>query len=214
MSGFERTVELLMQEEVICNTAYSAEFAFLTDNIKRSEVDQYLRQIGRSLEKTSDNLGYLMVFSNLDDSAKKRRVTAQFKKIESELSTLVDWLCFARNIDENSNPISAGERITESELLAAIEASRPLAEQLTSIANKLGRSIKSREVKRKLTSVLNYLTDTGYFVQLNTTGSVYEATAKWSFLYDVLEFYNQRHAIDTSEQSKVTLEESQQQLEL
>ncbi|WP_300177528.1 hypothetical protein [uncultured Aliivibrio sp.] len=214
MSSFERTVELLMQDEVICRTAYSAEFAFLTDNIKRSEVDQYLRQIGRSLAKTSDNLGYLMVYSNLDDSGKKRRVAAQFKKIEGELSTLVDWLCFARNINENSNPISAGERITESELLAAIETSRPLAEQLTSIANKLGRSMKSREVKKKLTSVLNYLTESGYFVQLNTTGSVYEATAKWSFVYDALEFYIQRQDPESIENDQATLEESQQQLEL
>ncbi len=121
MSSFERTVELLMQEEVICNTAYSAEFAFLNDNIKRSEVDVFLRRINRSVAKTSDNLGYLMVYNDLSDSNRKRRVTAQFKKIEGEMATLVEWLRFARNIDANSNPISAGERITESELLAAID---------------------------------------------------------------------------------------------
>lgn len=213
MSSFERTVELLMQEEVVCNTAYSAEFAFLNDNIQRSEVEVFLRRINRSVAKTSDNLGYMMVYNDLSDSNRKRRVTAQFKKIEGEMATLVEWLRFARNIDANSNPISAGERITESELLAAIESSRPLAEQLSAISNKLGRQVKAREVKKKLTAVLSYLTDSGYFVQLNTTGSVYEATAKWSLVYDLLEFYIQRRAPENPEHDQVKLEAAQQGLE-
>lgn len=213
MSSFERTVELLMQEEIICNTAYSAEFAFLNDNIQRNEVDIFLRRINRSLSKTSDNLGYLMVYNDLSDNNRKRRVIAQFKKIEGEMATLVEWLRFARNIDASSNPISAGERITESELLAAIESSRPLAEQLTAISNKLGRQVKAREVKKKLTAVLSYLTDSGYFVQLNSTGSVYEATAKWSLVYDLLEFYIQRRASENPEHDQAKLEAAQQGLE-
>lgn len=196
---FESVVENLMAGNIICQTAFPMEFDFLSNSYNRTTVDDYIRRIGRSLAQTSDNLGFLMVYSSLDSSDKAKRSKAFFKTIEQDLSPLVDWMRLARNANDQSNPVAAGELLNESELLAAIESSRPLAEQLTSISNRLGRAVKSREIKTKLASVLTYLVDNGYFVRRSNTGSIYEATAKWSFVYDAIEFYVQRQSPEECE---------------
>ena len=93
-----------------------------------------------------------------------------------------------RNIDSDSRPIDAGTRLNESELLAAIEESSSLSTQLENIAHKFKKGGKSSESKVKLQTVIQYLSDQQYLMPIGSSGSVYIATAKWSLLYDQLEF--------------------------
>ncbi|AXQ98784.1 hypothetical protein [Pseudoalteromonas piscicida] len=79
-------------------------------------------------------------------------------------------------------------RLHESELLSAIEESSSLNLQLDNIAHQFNRAQKSTEVKSKLRSILNFLENEKYFTSIGNTGSVYIATAKWSLIYDQLEF--------------------------
>ncbi|MEF1304255.1 hypothetical protein QTO17_20430, partial [Vibrio owensii] len=63
-----------------------------------------------------------------------------------------------------------------------------LQNQLDHIAHKLKRAHKGKESKTKLRSILDYLVQEGYFVSPSSTGSLFIATAKWSLLYETLEF--------------------------
>ena len=112
----------------------------------------------------------------------------QFENVTVNLEGLVSWLRLIRNIDSDSRPIEAGTRLNESELLAAIEESSSLSAQLENIAHKFKKSGKSAEAKFKLQNVMQYLCDQQYFTAIGSSGSVYIATAKWSLLYDQLQF--------------------------
>ncbi|WP_318493355.1 hypothetical protein [Photobacterium leiognathi] len=211
MSRFTNVIETLLEGKVVCSVAFPNEHHYLSDPANYLLVDQYLRQIDRSIATTSDNAGYLMVFKGGYSAAKKRQLASVFKEVESQLSVIIGWLRFARNVAPDSNPLAVGETLNESELLAAIESSRPLSDELTAISNKLGRSIKSTEVKRKLSSVLAYLCEQDFLINMNQTGSVYQATAKWSLIYDLMEFYIHREGTDLEAAS---LNENQLGMEL
>ena len=177
-----------MSKKVICEYAYPVEHAFLSTSINLTEMNEYLFKISKKVVKTSDGLGLRCVYIDVDCAEKKRSVQKDFEELTQVLEGLVTWLRLARHIDVDSRPIMAGSILFESDLLAAIEESQPLASQLELIAKKLKRAQKSIESKTKLSSVLGYLVNEGYLLNKAGTGSIYQATAKWSLLYDQLEF--------------------------
>ena len=91
----------------------------------------------------------------------------------------------------------AGDVIKESILLSAIENSASLGLQLEKIADKLQRAKGAINTKNRLRSVLDYLCTQGFLVSTSTSGAIYIATAKWSLLYDELEFI---HSFDGFEE--------------
>lgn len=64
------------------------------------------------------------------------KATKQFSHMLADLEPLLDWLRLVRNVDAESRPIEAGARISESELLSAIEESSSMSELLSQIASK------------------------------------------------------------------------------
>lgn len=188
MSKFESTFKLLMSKTVICEVAHPAEHAYLSITIECAEMNQYLSRLKRRIEKTRDGMGFYCVYIDVDTPEKRKQVLSDFEKITSTLEGIVEWLKLARNIDSDSLPLRAGSKLLESTLLAAIEESSSLRFQLELIAKKLKRAQTSKESKSKLRSVLDYLVNEGYLVSKASTGSIYQATAKWSLVYDQLEF--------------------------
>jgi hypothetical protein len=90
----------------------------------------------------------------------------------------------------------AGHRLNESELLQAIEESTALNSQLDDIASRFKIQSKALESKSKLRTIIKYLTDSEYLKVLGSTGSVFIATAKWSLMYDQLEFVLQYEGVN------------------
>jgi len=90
-------------------------------------------------------------------------------------------------------------QLKESELLAAIEESNSLKLLLESIAQKLKAGGKSTEARAKLTAVIKYLVDHSYLKTMGGAGTQFVATAKWSLLYDQLEFIRSYDAIEIAQ---------------
>ena len=185
---FEKTVTLLSEQKVICETIYPECYRFILKDSNREEVNAYLHKIGRSTARTNDSKGFYCIFSSLDDRKKRQLAQKQFETIVVNLEGFVSWLRLIRNIDKDARPLEAGTRLNESELLAAIDESSTLSVQLENIAHKFKKGGKSSETKSKLNSVLQYLCDNQYLHSIGKSGSVYVATGKWSVLYDQLDF--------------------------
>jgi hypothetical protein len=185
---FELTVTLLLEQKVICENIYPEPYRFLLKESNQEEINAYLHKIGRSTARTNDLKGFYCIFSSLDDKRKRQYAQKQFETVIVNIEGLVEWLRMIRNIDKDSRPLEAGSRLNESELLAAIEESSTLSLLLENIAHKLKKGGKSSEVKTKLGNVLQYLTENQYLQPIGKSGSVFVATAKWSLLYDQLDF--------------------------
>jgi len=185
---FGDTVTLLLEQNVICEAIHPEAYRFLLKESNQEEINTYLHKIGRTTARTNDAKGFYCVFSSLDNRRKRQYAQKQFDNVVVNIEGLVAWLRLMRNIDKDSRPIEAGSRLHESELLAAIEESSTLSLQLENIAHKFKKSGKSAEVKIKLGNVLQYLSDNQYLQAVGSSGSVFIATAKWSLLYDQLDF--------------------------
>ena len=74
-----------------------------------------------------------------------------------------------RSISHDARPLEAGDILRESELLAAIENSNTLSSQLERIADKFQRAKKSVTTNNRLRSVLEYLTNKGFFCVSNAS---------------------------------------------
>lgn len=185
---FETTVTLLLEQKVICETIYPDSYRFMLKESNQDEINAYLHKIGRSAARTNDLKGFYCIFSSLDEKRKRQYAQKQFETVIINIEGLVEWLRIVRNIDKDSRPLEAGSRLHESELLAAIEESSTLSLLLENIAHKFKKGGKSNGVKTKLGNVLQYLTENQYLQPIGKSGSVFVATAKWSLLYDQLDF--------------------------
>ena len=187
-SRFEHCIEALLNQNIVCEVSNSDCFSYLDTPDNEESVNNFLHRIGRKVARTRDRKGFYCVFSSIEDKTKRNAVEKHFEYIIINLEGLIDWLRLVRNADHESRPIEAGMRVKESELLAAIEESSSLKLQLENIAHKFKRAQNSTETKTKLRSILQHLVDEKYLTSIGGSGSVYIATAKWSLIYDQLEF--------------------------
>ena len=81
-----------------------------------------------------------------------------------------------------------------------------MQKQLTDIANSFGVGMTASKLQNTLNSVLKYLVKEKYLIQIGNVGSIYKATAKWSLLYDELEYI---HSFDGFEIEKAQEELAQ-----
>jgi hypothetical protein len=104
-----------------------------------------------------------------------------------DLEPLVKWLQLARECHPSGRPLEAGELLNGSEMLGYIERSPVLTEMLTELTkNKLFKS-QAQDGKGRIRQVLEKLVEEGYLIKLDTTGSRFKATGRFSYLYDVLD---------------------------
>ena len=183
---FTETIERLLQGEVICHYSQPGLTQYLAQPLHFDEVSQFLRRIGRVVLVTNDELGYYCGYQQPEEH--KASIRRQFELVSDKLDGLVSWLRLARMAQNLDRPIVAGDIVKEGELLAEMESSPVLQTQLDDVAHKLNVGRKESTLKVKLSKVFDYLKDNGYLIAISGTGSVYQATAKWSLLYEQMDF--------------------------
>lgn len=199
---FEEVIMQLLAQSVVCEISSPECFRFIEQEHNREQIDKHLHAIGRHLAQTSDKLGYFCAYNVLDTSKKRSRTQKQFESFVIDLEGIIDWLRLVRSIDQDSRPLVAGAQVKESELLSAIEESNSLKQQLESISQKLKTGGKSTEARAKLTAVLKYLVEQNYLKPMGGTGTQFMATAKWSLLYDQLDFIRSYDAIEIASETE------------
>ena len=217
---FQLCVEALLNDKVICEYSEPELYRYITgrEDIVESNLDKvnnYLRLIGRKVQQTSDGNGYYCVVSNFSDGEVQRSVRAFIKESSQIMRGLVQFLVFARdNNQENAAPLCYGETLRFQNLLSAVEVSENNRRKLYEIAEAFGKGQNSATLVNTLKSVFKFLTDSGYLVPLNEDNIVFKATAKWSLLYDMLEFIAQAESMNIETDSAQTSMENAVQLEL
>jgi len=196
---FESCIEALLNGDVLCEVTQPELYRYLLEEENLNSIQKFLHQISKKIITTRDKTGFFCAYKDLSNPKHRAAVKREFEVVQASFEGLILWLRLVRRTDPDSRPIEAGYRLMESELLAAIEDSASLNSQLDEISHRLRRDQKSIESKAKLRGVLKYLTDNGFLISVGGSGAVYIATAKWSLVYDQLDFICQFEGVDLSE---------------
>ena len=200
---FSRTVQALLSDRIICHDTLPSEFSFLQNEVYQREVGDYLLRIERAVRATSDGKGYYCAYLDPEDSEAKRNLRSMFRQFSGDLEPLVRWMRLARDCHPTGRPIEAGMIVKESEMLGFIESSPELNHALDELTkHKLFKSTAT-DGKGRVTQVLKKLEELGYLVKLETSGALYRATARWSYLYDVLTFIRSHERLDEATDAQV-----------
>jgi hypothetical protein len=185
--AFAQTTQLLLSGRVICEASAPLPYSFLQMESNLEAVRDYLTRIDRTVRITGDGKAYFCAYLDLSETGAKTAVKGQFREFMRDLEPLVKWLQLARECHPSGRPLEAGELLNGSEMLGYIERSPVLTEMLTELTkNKLFKS-QAQDGKGRIRQVLDKLVEEGYLIKLDTTGSRFKATGRFSYLYDVLD---------------------------
>ncbi|MGP9492254.1 hypothetical protein [Psychrobacter sp. AOP7-B1-24] len=176
----------LLSGRIIDRVTEPAMMNWLSEEDNFASIQNYLSKLNRQVLMTSDQEGAYLGYLDINEKDSNKAIRQSFNKMSVLLYPLVLWLRLVRGATDSSRPLQAGDMIKLSDLLASIESSKQLELQLADIIAKIGRQTK--EAKKQLNSLIEYLENEGYLHSVSSTGALYKATAKWSLLYDQLEY--------------------------
>lgn len=183
---FSQTALHLLSGSMIDKVTEPAMMNWLEEEDNLMCMQDYLSKLNRQVLMTSDKAGAYLGYINIHEKNSNKAIRQSFSKMSVLLYPLILWLRLLRGATDSSRPLQTGDIIKLSDLLSSIESSKQLELQLADIIAKIGRNTK--EAKRQLFSLVDYLETEGYLHSIGSTGALYKATAKWSLLYDQLEY--------------------------
>lgn len=194
---FERTVTALLAGEVVCEYRHEdlATYLVVPDNQER--VADFLNQMNRTLRQTSSRDAWVCAYHDLSDASAREGVRQHFRETANHLEALVQFLRLVMNVETKDRPIAAGEHLSEGKLIEQIAGTPTLEEKLRSLTEKRLFSTKKQDVASRVRSVMDTLVSKGYLVRFGTSGTIYQATGKWSLLYDMMSFIQTHEGIPT-----------------
>ncbi|MFT6914589.1 MAG: hypothetical protein ACJAWL_000885 [Motiliproteus sp.] len=185
---FSRTTRLLLEGSMICESTFPQEYGCLQLKSERELVSDYLNRIDRQVRSSTDGKVFFCAYSNPNEPGAKVVIRRLFKQVATDISALVSWLRLVRDCHPTGRPIEAGMIINGSELLAAIEASPVHSDKLSELTKHQMFKSTATDGKGRIRNVLARLEKDGYLITIDTTGSKYKATGRWSFVYDTMAF--------------------------
>jgi hypothetical protein len=185
---FSTIIKALLKGKMMCAVTSEAAFQYLSSETGFQTVDDYLRQIDRTLCLTLDRKGYYCAFSEPEEPSTHKAIREQFKIIAQQLEPIVQFLRLCRVAQPGAEPISAGEPLYESQLLSQIESSGAAQQLLDDLAKSHFVNSKASDGKGQLHMLMLRLVEQGYLISVGKTGAHYIATAKWSWLYESMAF--------------------------
>ena len=184
---FTSTIEKLLAGQFIC--PYSDDLAFeqLGRESYRSEVNDYLERIGRTLATTGNRGAYYAVYTSVQSTERRQSVRTQFREIMNDMEPLSRWLKLIMSALSRDSSIQPGDILRQSDLLSALENSQPLIDDLSIITRAGTFQTKKNAAADQVGVILEKLTDKGYLAR-QPNGLLYTATGKWDYFYEVAEF--------------------------
>ena len=185
---FTSVIEQLLARKFICEISDKEAFEYLSETTYRDNVDQYLMKIGRKLCCTDDGAAYYCVYNNINDTNIRTELRRQFRETVNYIEPMSKWMSLVMSAIQLDQPIIPGAVIRQGELLSAIEMTPALADDLSMIVRGGPFKTTKQAPKDQLNHLLTTLVDEGWLVRTSPTSSVYTATGRWSYLFEVMEF--------------------------
>lgn len=204
------TLERLVSGQVLCNTSAKACCDLMEDSYQRGLVNDSLALFGREMVKTSDGLGIYAAYRDISGPGVRMKVQSKFEKVATDWEALCYWLKLTKKLKGNNCPLQAGDILNISTLLENIENSVSSQNEIDKIAKRFSKVSVKKDTKSKLEAIINYLKNNGFLVSKGTTGSVYQATARWSLLFDQMEYIQREENIFDEEVIEAPVVEEEQ----
>jgi len=199
---FCRIVEHLLAGGFICEYSDEAAYAYLSVDTRRSDIDSYLRKIGRCLYATEGTVAFYAAYTSIDGNDRRQDVRSQFRETINSLEPLCRWLRMLASALQSEATLQPGDVLRQGELLGALGEATALSEDLAALCRSGLFYSKKLATSEQLEVVLAKLVDQGYLLRNTATGSLFTATGKWSYLYDVLEFIHTHETISSDDEPK------------
>ena len=196
---FSRIVEHLMSGGFICEYSDELAYEYLAVDTRRSDIDSYLRKIGRCLYTTEGSVAFYAAYTSIDSNDRRQDVRSQFRETINSLEPLCRWLRLLASTLQSEATLQPGDILRQGELLNALGEAPALSEDLAGLCRSGLFYSKKLSTSEQLEVILAKLVDQGYLLRNTATGSLFTATGKWSYLYDVLEFIHSHETISTEE---------------
>ncbi|OZC35134.1 hypothetical protein B9Q17_06440 [Marinobacter vinifirmus] len=192
---FEQTVTALLGGKIICEYNYSDLYNYLSLPNHQQKVADFLQQMNRTLRQTSSHDAWLCAYNELNTPDAQAAVRQQFRDATMHFEALVQFLRLHMMVEASQRPIAPGEEVREGQLLERISSAPSLEAKLRSLTTKQPFKTTRTDSAGQIRMVMTRLVEDGYLKQVGTSGSVYQATAKWSWLYDLMTFIKTHEGI-------------------
>lgn len=192
---FDRTVTALLGGEVLCEYRHEDLVTYLLVPDNQDRVVTFLNQINRTLRQTSSRDGWVCAYLDMSETSAREGVRQQFKEVANHLEALVQFLRLVMNVETKDRPLIPGDHLSEGKLIEQISSTPALEEKLRSLTEKKLFFTKKPDVASRVRSLTDTLTSKGYLVRFGSSGTIYQATGRWSFLYDIMSFIQTHEGI-------------------
>lgn len=197
---FRATVEALLEGKILCTVSSSTLYQYLCNESSLDDVNQYLVRLGRGVARTSDHAGFYCVYLDIESRGVRRETITHFERLATDWEALLIWLRLTRQVSTNAHPISAGDVIRESELLASIESSPDQQKDLEDIISRFRIKGRASGPREQLSRIIDYLKTEGFLIEMSEM--TYMGTARWSMLQEQMEFIREQDGIEEAKASE------------
>lgn len=201
MSGnplFEQTVTALLGGEVICEYSYDDLYNYLLLPENQQRVAEFLNQLNRTLRKTGSGEAWVCAYEDISSPDAKEAVRQQFSMVANNLEPIVQFLRLVMAIEGSQRPIAPGDPVHESVILDRLSSVPSLESKLRALTETQYFKTTKTDSAGQIRKVMTTLEKAGYLKSRGTTGSVYQATGKWGWLYDMMTFIQTHEGIRES----------------
>lgn len=196
---FERTVAALLAGDIICEYRYEDLYTYLLATDNQQRVTDLLDQLNRSLRRTQSNDAWVCAYSDLSSPDAKDAIRQQFRDVANHFEALVQFLRLVMNIEARDRPIAPGEHLSEGKVIDRIANVPTLEKKLISMTEKKMFLSRSRDVAGMVRAVMDAMVKKGYLIRFGSSGAVYQATGKFSWLYDMMAFIQTHEGIQADD---------------
>ncbi|MBD3655550.1 hypothetical protein [Marinobacter sp.] len=205
---FERAVTVLLEGQVVCEFSHDDIYNYLLLPEHQRKVNSFLGQLNRTLRQTSAHDAWVCAYLDVSDPVAREAVRQQFREVANNLEALVQFLRLVMVLESSERPLLPGEKLSEGAMLERIANVPTLEARLRSLTEKNFFRSKRSDSAGQIRAVMTRLVEAGYLKPLGTSGSLYRATAKWSWLYDAMTYIQSHEGIrsdDAEEDSQMRL---------
>lgn len=199
-------LEPLLGGQFYCRYSTPAVYNKLCDAVFAREVDGALGPLGRvlgHLGEEGEPTAFFARYVDLSDPRDRLAATEELRQIRDQIAPVLEFIQLCARAGRGDICLAPGEELYFGELLSQLEHHTVCREQLRDLAahSFFARVKNADDYKDKLTAVLRIMIEAGYLVRKGAESSIYVATGKMGYLYQVMTWIveNQRLLPATAE---------------